>query len=105
MDTFKSIKDRFALRPGIVLLMFAACPFVSVVSADANDSLEYLRDIKPILARKCYACHGALKQEASLRLDTVSLMKRGGPSVPQRSKLVPRPPASMITPTMFWPRQ
>ena len=80
MDTFKSIKDRFALRPGIVLLMFAACPFVSVVSADANDSLEYLRDIKPILARKCYACHGALKQEASLRLDTVSLMKRGGES-------------------------
>jgi len=44
------------------------------------DGPQYTRDIKPILARKCYACHGALKQAASLRLDTVTLMTKGGDS-------------------------
>ncbi|MFO1064227.1 MAG: DUF1549 domain-containing protein [Pirellulales bacterium] len=31
---------------------------------------DYLRDVKPVLTKRCYACHGALKQEAGLRLDT-----------------------------------
>src|SRR5205807_2260871 len=32
----------------------------------------------PLLAARCYACHGALKQKSGLRLDTVELMKKGG---------------------------
>lgn len=44
--------------------------------------IDYLRDIKPILREKCYACHGALKQKAKLRLDTVNLLKKGGRSGP-----------------------
>ncbi len=40
-------------------------------------AVEYLRDVKPILRARCYACHGALKQEAGLRLDTVAAMRRG----------------------------
>ncbi len=39
---------------------------------------DYLRDIKPLLQERCYACHGALKQKASLRMDTVALMRQGG---------------------------
>ncbi|MEM7392460.1 MAG: DUF1549 domain-containing protein, partial [Verrucomicrobiota bacterium] len=31
---------------------------------------DYLKDIKPVLKERCYACHGALKQKADLRLDT-----------------------------------
>lgn len=41
---------------------------------------DYLRDIKPLLAANCYACHGALKQEGGLRLDTAQSLKRGGDS-------------------------
>ena len=37
---------------------------------------DYLRDIKPVLKARCYACHGALKQEANLRLDTVAAMRQ-----------------------------
>ena len=33
-------------------------------------AVDYLRDVKPIFAEKCFACHGALKQKADLRLDT-----------------------------------
>jgi hypothetical protein len=36
------------------------------------DSLEYNRDVRPILAENCFACHGfdKAKREAGLRLDT-----------------------------------
>nr|WP_281382934.1 PSD1 and planctomycete cytochrome C domain-containing protein [Prosthecobacter dejongeii] len=30
------------------------------------------------MQERCYACHGALKQKAGLRIDTVALMKKGG---------------------------
>ena len=47
-----------------------------------DDSIDYARQIKPILRERCYSCHGSLKQESGLRLDTVALMKRGGRSGP-----------------------
>ena len=40
--------------------------------------VDYSKDIKPLLKERCYACHGALKQKAGLRLDTVALLKTGG---------------------------
>lgn len=46
------------------------------------DPVDYSRDIKPILKAKCYSCHGALRQEAGLRLDSVANMKIGGDSGP-----------------------
>src|SRR5262249_28168606 len=33
---------------------------------------------KPVLKERCYACHGALKQQARLRLDTAALIRKGG---------------------------
>lgn len=42
--------------------------------------VDYLRDVKPILAQKCFACHGALKQESGLRVDTAATIKKGGDS-------------------------
>src|SRR5438105_2668430 len=40
--------------------------------------VDYVREVKPILAASCYTCHGAIKQKAGLRLDTVALMTEGG---------------------------
>jgi mono/diheme cytochrome c family protein len=48
----------------------------------AAERVDYLRTIKPLLAARCYACHGALKQEGGLRLDTVALAKQGGDNGP-----------------------
>lgn len=65
--------------------------------ASAQDKVDYLRDIKPILHEKCFSCHGGLKQKAKLRLDTAALIKQGGkngpaivPGDPSKSLLVQR---------------
>ncbi|MCC9608032.1 DUF1553 domain-containing protein [Blastopirellula sp. JC732] len=45
-----------------------------------DGAVDYQKQIKPLLKARCYACHGALKQEGSLRLDTAVLLKQGGDS-------------------------
>ena len=47
-------------------------------AAPAARAVDYAKDIKPLLSERCYACHGALKQKAGLRLDTVAALKTGG---------------------------
>src|SRR5262245_10455629 len=44
--------------------------------------VEYVKDIKSLLAHKCIACHGPLRQEAGLRLDAGKLIHRGSDSGP-----------------------
>lgn len=51
-----------------------------MIQSSSTWGIDYLSEIKPLLAEKCYSCHGALKQESDLRLDTLELMKRGGSS-------------------------
>ena len=46
----------------------------------AAEDAFYESEVKPILASKCYSCHGALKQEAGLRLETIEVMLEGGDS-------------------------
>jgi hypothetical protein len=41
-------------------------------------AVDYEKEIKPLLKERCYACHGALKQKADLRLDTTASMRKGG---------------------------
>jgi Protein of unknown function (DUF1553)/Protein of unknown function (DUF1549)/Planctomycete cytochrome C len=61
------------------LALLAAAFFIGATStARADDALDYLKQIKPILKERCFSCHGALKQKADLRLDTVALMREGG---------------------------
>ena len=53
---------------------------------EAVERVEYAKDIKPLLKARCYACHGGLKQEAGLRLDTGKLIRQGS-----RNSLVLQP--------------
>src|SRR6476620_3527336 len=48
----------------------------------AQPQLVYNRDIRPILADKCFACHGfdAAHREASLRLDVAEHAYKAGDS-------------------------
>ena len=48
----------------------------------AESAVDYQRDVKPILRARCFSCHGALKQESGLRLDTGALIRQGGDSGP-----------------------
>jgi hypothetical protein len=62
-----------------LLCSFLALPVVRSVAA--GDQFEsYTGKLRPLLAERCFSCHGGLKQEAGLRLDTVSLMLEGGES-------------------------
>ncbi len=47
-------------------------------TASGGDAEFYLKSIKPLLEERCYACHGALKQKAKLRVDTVEQMRGAG---------------------------
>ncbi|MCA9123357.1 MAG: DUF1553 domain-containing protein [Planctomycetaceae bacterium] len=58
----------------------AAYVVVLLITAAPALSSDYLRDVKPLLEHKCYACHGAFKQQANLRLDTAAGLKLGGDS-------------------------
>src|SRR5579872_1166755 len=51
-----------------------------IAADDQPEPVDYVQDIKPILSRRCYACHGALKQKNGLRLDTAVLAIKGGDS-------------------------
>ncbi|MFM2096572.1 MAG: hypothetical protein RIS70_3696 [Planctomycetota bacterium] len=69
---------RLSLRTFLVCaLLFGWLP--STLQA-ADEAIDYLRDVKPLLQTRCYACHGALKQQAGLRLDTAASVLRGGES-------------------------
>ena len=62
------------------LLIFLGFSLAAATNAESSETDEQLYDqhIKPLLIRKCVPCHGALKQEADLRLDTVaSMIERG----------------------------
>lgn len=64
----------FTRRFIFLLLLFYSFS-VKNVRADGELHAGYLEDVKPVLKQRCFACHGALKQEADLRLDTVAAMR------------------------------
>lgn len=63
--------------PTFVLLL-VLCPIASPIAGASE--VDYVSQIKPLLSEKCYSCHGVLKQEAELRLETRGLMIDGGDS-------------------------
>ena len=63
-------------RPLRVVILAA----VAAASGGVRAEVEYVGQVKPLLRERCYACHGALKQEGGLRLDTARMILRGGDS-------------------------
>ncbi|MEO6741712.1 MAG: c-type cytochrome domain-containing protein, partial [Chthoniobacteraceae bacterium] len=63
----------------------------------ADDSVDFVRDIQPILREACVQCHGPEKQKGKLRLDTREALFKGGedsksvePGSPEKSDLFRR---------------
>jgi ankyrin repeat protein/mono/diheme cytochrome c family protein len=63
----------------------------------ATVTVDYDKDVKPILAQNCYSCHGNTAQQAGLRLDQRQPALRGGdygpvivPGKSAESKLIKR---------------
>jgi hypothetical protein len=73
--------------------------FLSITSFSfllrAADEVDYNRDVRPILAEKCYPCHGPDKKarKARLRLDDLAAAMKSGaiaPGKPDDSELIER---------------
>lgn len=64
------------LRLTLSLMLVIAAPS----GAAAVDDVDFDARIKPLLASKCFDCHGPDTQESHLRLDRKSSMLRGGDS-------------------------
>ncbi len=81
-------KSYFWVALGLVIPAFGA---------SRNYAADYLSEIKPVLQARCYACHGVLKANAGLRLDTAELLRTTGddgpvivPGQPDESRLLAR---------------
>ena len=65
----------FILVSALALSLIVAAP---EPSRGSSADVDYSRDVKPVLKNRCFACHGALKQESGLRLDTGASIRAGG---------------------------
>jgi hypothetical protein len=50
--------------------------------AAGGRAVDYSGEVQLILSKHCYACHGAVKQKAKLRLDSAASIRKGGDSGP-----------------------
>jgi hypothetical protein len=60
------------------LWLTLAIATIPAAAHGAAAQVDYGRDVKPLLKARCWACHGALKQEGGLRLDTAEFARKGG---------------------------
>src|SRR4051812_27423184 len=67
------------MRRFIVLIASLLLVSPSVV---AGDEVDYVKQIKPILSARCYACHSALRKKSGLRVDTAAELIAGGDAGP-----------------------
>ena len=86
----------FAGFCGLSILIGLGCsdrqPETTPVS-DSDSPLSFSRDIKAIMAKFCFECHGVEKTESGLDLRTVESMLKGGESGPA---LVPGKPEESL---------
>jgi len=66
--------------PAVARIVGLACWLSALalpVSAD-EPAVDYARDVKSVLSKNCYKCHGPDEQKSGLRLDTVAAATDGG---------------------------
>jgi hypothetical protein len=91
----------------VLLACYTLCATTAAVSAESRsrasgssgvaETVDFERDILPVLAKHCFDCHGPDVQEARLRMDARTIVFRGGthgpavvPGKPDESLLVRR---------------
>jgi mono/diheme cytochrome c family protein len=48
------------------------------LAAPAAETVSYDKQVRPLLADRCYSCHGPDKQKGELRLDSPAAIRKGG---------------------------
>jgi hypothetical protein len=72
------------MRKSLLLIAaLAATPAFAVEDDAKREALKFFEnEVRPVLANRCYECHGEKKKKGSLRLDHLSFIKAGGDSGP-----------------------
>jgi cytochrome c553 len=82
---------------GLCVAGFSAGALVAKAAADSGEERAKMQffesEIRPLLVKRCYECHGEKKQKAGLRLDHISHALTGGDGGPA---LVPGKPAESM---------
>jgi hypothetical protein len=63
-----------------VLVLAAQTPAADEIAASKSggEKVDYAKHVQPLLAAKCYECHGPKKEESALRLDVKARAMKGG---------------------------
>ncbi|RIK81373.1 MAG: hypothetical protein DCC67_08285 [Planctomycetota bacterium] len=61
--------SRHGLRLAWAALAAAACSPLPLAASRAAPGVDFAREVKPLLARRCFTCHGPTSAESGLRLD------------------------------------
>lgn len=60
------------------MIKIATLWIIALTSVSAENSVNFVRDVRPILKSNCYDCHGPEKQKSGLRLDIREAALKGG---------------------------
>jgi len=66
------------VRPVLFLATLCVASAATNLPPSANRKVDFEKDVQPILAQKCYSCHGDEAQQSGLRLDKRQNALRGG---------------------------
>ncbi len=69
---------RFTLISPFILLSTLQAQSTTKLPPAAKLTVDYVQHVKPILAAKCFSCHGPKQQQSGLRLDLRQNALRGG---------------------------
>ena len=64
MSVMRRSASHLVLVPVFVFVIVASG---RIAFAD-GETVDYLTEVKPILAARCFSCHGGLKQESELQI-------------------------------------
>lgn len=65
-------------RLAVILSVSAMLVAVPASAQTQPTAVDYERDVRPILAERCFGCHGPRQQQSGLRLDLRQFALRGG---------------------------
>jgi mono/diheme cytochrome c family protein len=72
------------MKKALLVVLVLGLPLITVSATQspaqqsAAQSVDYMRDVKPLLQQNCYSCHGPEVQQSGLRLDLRQNALRGG---------------------------
>src|SRR5262245_1030338 len=74
----KQVRAHLSIGARVALCVQVALFTSAVSAADVTAKVDFAKDIRPILEKNCYECHGSEKEKSGLRLDLKGPALKGG---------------------------